>query len=198
MGMGYIGLPTAVLLANQGYQVHGVDINQKTIEIINRGETHIVEPELNKFVYSAIRSGSFKVNIKPAEADIFIIAVPTPFYEDKLNKLTNSPIPNVNYIVEATKQIASFVKSGNLILLESTSPVGTTDMVSEILKKEGVDTSGIYIAHSHYAYFFITFHIIRFLEHLKFFLWRYHFRMDCEFCSFSHIHFYHLLVFEPL
>ena len=148
MGMGYIGLPTAVLLANQGYQVHGVDINQKTIEIINRGETHIVEPELNKFVYSAIRSGSFKVNIKPAEADIFIIAVPTPFYEDKLNKLTNSPIPNVNYIVEATKQIASFVKSGNLILLESTSPVGTTDMVSEILKKEGVDTSGIYIAHS--------------------------------------------------
>ena len=60
MGMGYIGLPTAVLLANQGYQVHGVDINQKTIEIINRGETHIVEPELNKFVYSAIRSGSFR------------------------------------------------------------------------------------------------------------------------------------------
>ena len=136
MGMGYIGLPTAVLLANRGYQVHGVDINQKTIEIINRGETHIVEPELNKFVYSAIRSGSFRVNIKPAEADVFIIAVPTPFYEDKLNKLTNSPIPNVNYIVEATKQIASFVKSGNLILLESTSPVGTTDMVSEILKKK--------------------------------------------------------------
>ena len=148
MGMGYIGLPIAVLLANRGYQVHGVDINQKTIDIINRGETHIVEPELNKFVSSAIKHGNFRANIKPTEADIFIIAVPTPFHKDKLNKLTNSPIPNINYIVEATKQIASYVKSGNLILLESTSPVGTTDMIVKILSKEGVDTSGIYIAYS--------------------------------------------------
>ena len=148
MGMGYIGLPTAVLLANRGYQVHGVDINKKIIDKINSGDTHIVEPELNKFVFSAMRSGNFRANIKPALADIFIIAVPTPFHEDKLNKLTNSPIPNVNYIVEATKQIASYVKSGNLILLESTSPVGTTNMIVEILNKEGVDTSGIYIAHS--------------------------------------------------
>ena len=148
MGMGYIGLPIAVLLANREYQVHGVDINQKTIDIINRGETHIVEPELNEFVCSAIKHGNFRANIKPAEANIFIIAVPTPFHKDKLNKLTNTPIPNINYIVEATKQIASYVKSGNLILLESTSPVGTTDMMVEILSKEGVDTSGIYIAYS--------------------------------------------------
>ena len=126
MGMGYIGLPIAVLLANREYQVHGVDINKKTIDIINRGETHIVEPELNKLVYTAIKNGNFRANIKPAEANIFIIAVPTPFHKDKLNKLTNTPIPNINYIVEATKQIASYVKSGNLILLESTSPVGTT------------------------------------------------------------------------
>jgi len=148
MGMGYIGLPIAVLLVNRDYQVHGVDINQKTIDMINRGETHIVEPELNKFVYSAVKYGSFRANIKPAKADVFIIAVPTPFHKDKLNKLTNSPIPNVNYVVEAIKQIASYVQSGNLILLESTSPVGTTDMIVEILSKEGVDTSGIYIAHS--------------------------------------------------
>ena len=148
MGMGYIGLPTAALLANRGYQVHGVDINQKTIDVINRAEAHIVEPELDKFVHFAIKSGYFTANIKPAEADVFIIAVPTPFHEDKLNKLTNSPIPNIDYIVDATKQISPYVKSGNLILLESTSPVGTTDMVVKILKLEGVDTSGIYVAHS--------------------------------------------------
>lgn len=148
MGMGYIGLPTAALLANRGYQVHGVDINQKTIDVINRAEAHIVEPELDKFVHFAIKSGYFTANIKPAEADVFIIAVPTPFHEDKLNKLTNSPIPNIDYIVDATKQISPYVKSGNLILLESTSPVGTTDKVVKILKLEGVDTSGIYVAHS--------------------------------------------------
>ena len=148
IGMGYIGLPTAALLANRGYQVHGVDINQYTIDIINRGEIDVVEPELDTFVHSAVKSGYLLANIEPAEADIFIIAVPTPFHADKLNEITNSPIPNVDYIVDATKQIAPYVKSGNLILLESTSPVGTTDMVAEILKKEGVDISDIYIAHS--------------------------------------------------
>jgi len=148
MGMGYIGLPTAALLANRDYQVHGVDINQHTIDIINRGEIHIVEPELDTFVHSAVKSGSLVANIEPAEADIFIIAVPTPFHADKLNEITNSPIPNVDYIVDATKQIAPYVKSGNLILLESTSPVGTTDMMANVLKKEGVDISTIYIAHS--------------------------------------------------
>jgi UDP-N-acetyl-D-mannosaminuronic acid dehydrogenase len=148
LGMGYIGLPTAALLANSGYLVYGVDINQSTIDIINRGEIHIVEPELNTFVYSAVKSGYLVANIEPVEADIFIIAVPTPFHADKFNKITNSPIPNVDYIVDATKKIAPYVKSGNSIILESTSPVGTTNMVAEILNKEGVDISGIYIAHS--------------------------------------------------
>ena len=148
IGMGYIGLPLAALLANRGYQVNGVDINQHTVDIINRGKIHIVEPGLDTFVYSAVKSGNLVVSIKPDEADIFIIAVPTPFHADKLNEITNSPTPNVNYIVDAAKQIATYVKSDNLILLESTSPVGTTDMVAEILKKEGVDINGIYIAHS--------------------------------------------------
>jgi len=148
MGMGYIGLPTAALLANKNYQVHGVDINQNTIDIINRGEIHIVEPELDTFVHSAVKSGSLVANIRPAEADIFMIAVPTPFHVDKLNEITNSPIPNIDYIVDATKQIAPYVKSGNLILLESTSPVGTTDMMTDVLKKEGVDVSNVFIAHS--------------------------------------------------
>ena len=148
MGMGYIGLPTAALLANRGYRVHGVDVNQHVIDTINRGEIHIVEPELDTFVQSAVKSGFLVANIEPAESDIFMIAVPTPFHADKLNEVTNSPIPNVDYIVDATKKIAPYVKSGNLILLESTSPVGTTDMMADVLKKEGVDIDNIFIAHS--------------------------------------------------
>ena len=148
MGMGYIGLPTAALLANRDYQVHGVDINQHTIDTINRGEIHIVEPELDTFVHSAVKSGSLVANIEPAESDIFMIAVPTPFHADKINEITNSPIPNVDYIVDATKKIVPYIKPGNLILLESTSPVGTTDMMSNVLKNEGIDISNIFIAHS--------------------------------------------------
>ena len=148
MGMGYIGLPTAALLANRGYQVHGVDVNQHVIDTINRGEIHIVEPELDTFVRSAVKSGSLEANICPAEADVFMIAVPTPFHADKINVITNSPIPNVDYIVEATKKITPYIKSGNLILLESTSPVGTTNMMADVLKKEGVDINTVFIAHS--------------------------------------------------
>jgi UDP-N-acetyl-D-mannosaminuronic acid dehydrogenase len=136
------------LLANRGYQVHGVDINQHTIDTINRGRIHIVEPELDTFVRSAVQSGSLMADIDPVESEIFMIAVPTPFHADKLNKITNSPIPNVDYIVDAAKKIAPYVKSGNLILLESTSPVGTTEMMADILKKEGVDIDNVFIAHS--------------------------------------------------
>ena len=81
IGLGYIGLPTAALLANRGYDVHGVDVVQSTVDIINRGEIHIVEPELDTFVKAAVNSGKLKADLKPTEADVFIIAVPTPFYE---------------------------------------------------------------------------------------------------------------------
>ena len=148
MGMGYIGLPTAALLANRGYQVHGVDVNQNAIDTINRGEIHIVEPELDTFVRSAVKSGSLTANVEPAESDIFMIAVPTPFHADKINEVTNSPIPNVDYIIDATKKIAPYVKPGNLILLESTSPVGTTNMMTDILKEEAVDINNVFVAHS--------------------------------------------------
>jgi UDP-N-acetyl-D-mannosaminuronic acid dehydrogenase len=148
MGMGYIGLPTAALLANRGYQVHGVDINQHVIDTINRGEIHIVEPDLAEFVKTTVSNNTLTVNIEPEESDIFMIAVPTPFHADRLNEVTNSPIPNIDYIVDATKKIAPYIKSGNLILLESTSPVGTTDMMANVLKDEGVDINSIFIAHS--------------------------------------------------
>ncbi|QOR62606.1 UDP-N-acetyl-D-mannosamine dehydrogenase [Sulfurovum sp. ST-21] len=139
IGLGYIGLPTAALLANRGYNVHGVDIVQSTVDTINRGEIHIVEPELDTFVQAAVKSGKLKADLKPTEADVFIIAVPTPFHEGY--------VPNIDYVVSATEAIAPYVKEENIIILESTSPVGTTDKVEEVLKKEGVDTSKLYVAH---------------------------------------------------
>ena len=139
MGLGYIGLPTASLLANRGYYVHGVDVVQETVDTINAGKIHIVEPDLDTFVQSAVNSGKLKADIKPAEADVFIIAVPTPFKDNH--------VPNVDYIVSATKSIAPYVKSNNIVILESTSPVGTTDLMEETLRKEGVDTSKVHFAH---------------------------------------------------
>jgi len=139
IGLGYIGLPTAALLANRGYNVHGVDVVQSTVDIINRGEIHIVEPGLDTFVKSAVKSSKLKANLKPTEADIFIIAVPTPFHEGF--------VPNIDYVISATKSIAPYVKDGNIVILESTSPVGTTDKVEETLKENAIDTSKLYVAH---------------------------------------------------
>lgn len=139
IGLGYIGLPTAALLANRGYDVHGVDVVQSTVDIINRGEIHIVEPELDTFVQTAVNSGKLKANLKPCEADVFILAVPTPFHDGF--------VPNIDYIVSATKAIAPYVKENDIVILESTSPVGTTDKVEEVLKENGVDTSKLFIAH---------------------------------------------------
>ena len=139
IGLGYIGLPTAALLANKGYAVHGVDVVESTVDTINRGEIHIVEPELDTFVQAAVKSEKLKAHTKPVESDVFIIAVPTPFHEGF--------VPNIDYVVSATKAIAPYVKEGNIVILESTSPVGTTDKVEEVLKSEGVDTTKLYIAH---------------------------------------------------
>jgi len=139
IGLGYIGLPTAALLANRGYDIHGVDLDQRAVDIINRGEIHIVEPELDTFVKSAVNSGRLKADIKPAEADVFIIAVPTPFHEGF--------VPNIDYVCAATLSIAPYIRPGNIVILESTSPVGTTDRVAELLGDEGVDISEIHIAH---------------------------------------------------
>jgi len=139
IGLGYIGLPTAALLANKGYDVHGVDVVQSTVDTINRGKIHIVEPELDTFVQAAVKSEKLKATLVPVEADIFIIAVPTPFHDGF--------IPNINYVISATRAISPYIKEGNIVILESTSPVGTTDKLEEVLKEEGIDTSKLYIAH---------------------------------------------------
>jgi UDP-N-acetyl-D-mannosaminuronic acid dehydrogenase len=139
IGLGYIGLPTAALLASRGYNVHGVDVVQSTVDIINRGEIHIIEPELDTFVKAAVNSGKLKADLKPCVADVFILAVPTPFHDGF--------VPNIDYIVSATKAIAPYVKENDIVILESTSPVGTTDKVEEVLKEQSVDTSKLFIAH---------------------------------------------------
>jgi UDP-N-acetyl-D-mannosaminuronic acid dehydrogenase len=139
IGLGYIGLPTASLLANRGYKVHGVDVVEETVKIINQGKIHIVEPDLDTFVQSAVNSGNLVADTKPAEADVFIVAVPTPFKDNY--------VPNIDYIVAATKSIAPYVKDGNIVILESTSPVGTTDIMEQTLKDEGIDTTHVHFAH---------------------------------------------------
>lgn len=138
-GLGYIGLPTAALLANCGYTVHGVDVVPHVVETINRGEIHIVEPDLDAFVHAAVNSGHLKASLQPTEASIYIIAVPTPFHEDLS--------PDISYVLSAGRSIAPFLKPGNLVILESTSPVGTTERLKAELEKVGVDTEGLFFAY---------------------------------------------------
>jgi len=139
VGLGYIGLPTAALLANREYDVHGVDVVESVVETINKGDIHIVEPELDIYVRAAVKSGKLLASTTPQDSDVFIVAVPTPFHDGY--------VPNIDYILDATKAIAPFLKKDNIIILESTSPVGTTDEMETTLKDLGVDTSEILIAH---------------------------------------------------
>lgn len=139
MGLGYIGLPTAALLASKGYKIHGVDVVQSVVNTINQGKIHIVEPELEELVKKSVESGNLKADVKPDFADVFIIAVPTPFRDGY--------VPNIDYVISASKAVAPYIKEGNIVILESTSPVGTTEKIGKILKDSGVDISKIYIAH---------------------------------------------------
>ncbi|WP_305046424.1 UDP-N-acetyl-D-mannosamine dehydrogenase [Geoalkalibacter sp.] len=131
MGLGYIGLPTASLLATKGHHVVGVDINKAAVDTINQGEIHIVEPDLDILVKSAVHSGKLRASLVPEEADIFIIAVPTPFKDGYT--------PDMTCVEAATRTIAPFVAVDNMIILESTSPVGTTERIRDILAEERPD-----------------------------------------------------------
>lgn len=141
IGLGYIGLPTAAFLANRGYHVSGVDINKSAVDTINRGEIHIVEPELDTFVKSAVNSGNLKAYLTPKKSDIFMIAVPTPFHDGF--------IPNIDYIMSACKSISEVLDEGNLIILESTSPVGTTEKLRDEVYKLRPDLKDkLYFSHA--------------------------------------------------
>jgi UDP-N-acetyl-D-mannosaminuronic acid dehydrogenase len=133
IGLGYIGLPTAATFASRGLNVIGVDLNQKAVEIINNGGVHIIEPDLDIVVRSVVQSGNLHATTKPEPADAFIIAVPTPFRENKQ--------PDLHFIEAASKTIAPVLRKNNLIILESTSPVGTTEKMAEWLAELRPDLS---------------------------------------------------------
>ena len=139
IGLGYIGLPTASLLATKGFSVHGVDIRPDVVDKLNRGEIHIVEPGLDILVKSAVHSGNFKASLSPIAADIFIIAVPTPFKENHQ--------PDLCYVEAASKTIAPFVQEGNLVILESTSPVGTTEKIKQWIEAHNPKLKNVHYAH---------------------------------------------------
>jgi UDP-N-acetyl-D-mannosaminuronic acid dehydrogenase len=141
IGLGYIGLPTASLLATRGYRVHGVDVDAAAVETINAGQIHIVEPDLDVLVRSAVQSGQLTASTTPKSADVFILAVPTPF--DASNQ------PDLTYVERATRSLARVLTNGNLVILESTSPVGTTEQVAAWIQAERPDlTSGaVHVAH---------------------------------------------------
>jgi UDP-N-acetyl-D-mannosaminuronic acid dehydrogenase len=133
IGLGYIGLPTAAVLASRSVMVIGLDVNQKTVDIINQGKVHIIEPGLDVLVQSSVQSGYLKATTKPEKADVFMIAVPTPFKDDHE--------PDLSYIESAAKAIAPVLEKGNLVILESTSPVGSTEKMTEWIKEARPDFS---------------------------------------------------------
>ena len=142
IGLGYIGLPTAALLASSGYSVVGMDVSEHVVKTINLGKIHIVEPDLDAFVRSAVAAGRLQAFIEPQPGDVYMICVPTPFHEGGA-----IPQPNIDYVLTATRSIAPFVKAGDLVILESTSPVGTTEEIQNVLRAAGVQVDDVHIAY---------------------------------------------------
>lgn len=141
LGLGYIGLPTASTFATHGLRVVGVDINQKILKTLRNGGLHIHEPGLRTVVEAAIRSGNLSVKDKPEEADAFIIAVPTPFYNEKFGEYKGNSykLADMRAVSSAAEAIVPVLRKGNLVVLESTSPPSTTnDLVAPILEKSGL------------------------------------------------------------
>lgn len=141
IGLGYIGLPTATLIANHDFKVFGMDSVQRVVDTVNAGKIHIVEPGLAEWVQKAVENGNLQADTKPHEADVFILAVPTPFKEGK--------VPDLSYVEAAAREIAPYLVEGNLVILESTSPVGTTEKVRDWVLDECPTLQGqkLYFAH---------------------------------------------------
>jgi UDP-N-acetyl-D-mannosaminuronic acid dehydrogenase len=141
LGLGYVGLPTASIFATKGFTVLGVDIRPEVVDIINQGEIHIAEPGLEVLVKSAVLSGNLTAATEPAAADVFILAVPTPLTKDRK--------PDLSFVEAATEAIVPIVRPGNLVILESTVPVNTTEeVVAARLRKSGFKIgTELFVAH---------------------------------------------------
>jgi len=128
IGLGYIGLPTAAIAAQHGIQVYGVDVNPKVVDTINKGEIHIVEQGLEAVVKENVEKGFFKASLTPTEADVYLIVVPTPF--------KGNHEPDISFVEAGTRAVLPFLKEGDTYIIESTSPVGTTEKMAALIFKE--------------------------------------------------------------
>ncbi|MEY8252940.1 MAG: UDP-N-acetyl-D-mannosamine dehydrogenase [Colwellia sp.] len=135
IGLGYIGLPTAAVIASRGIKVIGVDVNQKAVDTINAGDIHIVEPDLDIVVRGVVSTGNLRATTTPEPAEAFMVAVPTPFHHSD----DGSHKPNLDYIKSAALAIAPVLEKGNLVILESTSPVGATEKLAAWLSEARPD-----------------------------------------------------------
>ncbi len=144
LGLGYIGLPTAAVLARAGHRVIGVDVNAQVVATVNQGQIHIMEPDLDQAVADSVSSGALSAQLRPAQADVFLIAVPTPFRSGT----DGIPQPNIDYVLAVARAIAPVLLPGNLVLLESTSPVGTTEQVAQVIGElSGLNPNQLHIAY---------------------------------------------------
>ena len=140
VGLGYIGLPTAIIAATHGIEVIGVDINKSVVEKTNAGELHIVEPGLEALLQKVVASGALRASTTPEVADAYFMVVPTPFKGDHQ--------PDISYVEAATRSVLPLLKEGDLYVIESTSPVGTTDKMKDLIFAERPELEGkIYIAY---------------------------------------------------
>jgi UDP-N-acetyl-D-mannosaminuronic acid dehydrogenase len=128
MGLGYIGLPTAAVVASKGIDVIGVDVNPSVVDTINKGEIHIVEPELGELVKKVVTDGKLRATLTPEQGDVFLIVVPTPFRQNHR--------PDISFVESATRNVVPFLKKGDLFIIESTSPVYTTEKIADLIWKE--------------------------------------------------------------
>lgn len=140
MGLGYIGLPTAIIAAKHGVQVTGVDINPKVVEMTNQGKLHIIEPGMEEMLQEVVKSGALKASTTPVESEAYFMVVPTPF--------KGNHEPDISYVEAATRAVLPLLKEGDLYVIESTSPVGTTDKMKQLIFTERPELEGkIYIAY---------------------------------------------------
>jgi len=140
VGLGYIGLPTAIVAADNGIEVIGVDVNHKVVETINQGKIHIVEPGLAELAAKVVNNGGLRALLEPEVSDVYLIVVPTPF--------TGNHEPDISYVEAATRSVIPYLKEGDLYIIESTSPVGTTEQMAELIFAERPELKGkIYIAY---------------------------------------------------
>ncbi|HZG71141.1 MAG TPA: nucleotide sugar dehydrogenase [Chondromyces sp.] len=141
IGLGYIGLPTSAIFAKAGYNVVGVDVNEKVVATLSKGEIHIEEVGLGELVKEVVENGKLKASTEPEKADVFIIAVPTPIHEDYR--------ANVDYVISATKAIVPYLEKGNVVIVESTIPPRTmNDIVAPIIQENGLDPyQDVHLAH---------------------------------------------------